>query len=179
MNASRSNPKVLVANLSISERNLAPGASPCFSIHASKRWAMPLACGMPPIPAGWSITRLLSVMANWPRRKNPSRGVVATQLGLPRPALRNADWVVREVFLARLISSSLISNGLRASNLRSVRMSVMICSCQFGKNRAGHSPARLGVFRGLCQQHDEHHSPERQQRVSNRVGDRVTEARNL
>ena len=55
---------------------------------------MPLACGMPPIPAGCSITRLLSVIANWPSRKKPSRGVVAIQLGLPRPALRKADCVV-------------------------------------------------------------------------------------
>ena len=61
---------------------------------------MPLACGIPPMPAGCSITRLLSVMANWPSRKKPSRGVVATQLGLPRPAFRNADCVVREVFFA-------------------------------------------------------------------------------
>ena len=29
-----------------------------------------------------------------------SRGVVATQLGFPRPAFKNADCVVREVFLA-------------------------------------------------------------------------------
>jgi hypothetical protein len=33
-----------------------------------------------------------SVSANWPRRKNASRGVVAIQFGLPRPALRNL-WV--------------------------------------------------------------------------------------
>ena len=58
---------------------------------------MPLACGMPPIPAGCSITRLLSVMANWPSRKKPSRGVVAIQFGLPRPAFRNADCVVFDV----------------------------------------------------------------------------------
>ena len=55
-------------------------------------------------PGGSSITRLLSVMANWPSRKKPSRGVVAIQLGLPRPALRKADCVVFDVFLASLIS---------------------------------------------------------------------------
>ena len=43
---------------------------------------MPLACGIPPIPGDCSITRLLSVMANWPSRKKPSRGVVAIQFGI-------------------------------------------------------------------------------------------------
>ena len=37
-----------------------------------------------------SMTRLLSVSANWPSRKNASRGVVAIQFGLPRPALSMA-----------------------------------------------------------------------------------------
>ncbi len=86
---------------------------------------MPGAAGIPPRPAGCSITRLLSVIANWPSRKKPSRGVVAIQLGLPRPALRNADCVVREVFFASLMSSSLISNGLRVSNFRRVMMSLI------------------------------------------------------
>jgi len=34
------------------------------------------------------------------KQEEASRGFVAIQFGLPRPALRNADWVVREVFLA-------------------------------------------------------------------------------
>ena len=63
---------------------------------------MPLACGIPPIPGDCSITRLLSVMANWPSRKKPSRGVVAIQLGLPRPAFRNADCVVLRGLLGQL-----------------------------------------------------------------------------
>ncbi len=49
---------------------------------------MPGAFGMPPTPGGKSSTRLLSVMANCPSRKNASRGSVATQFGLPRPAFR-------------------------------------------------------------------------------------------
>ena len=48
----------------------------------------PRALGMPPTPGGRSSTRLLSVMANCPSRKNASRGSVATQFGLPRPAFR-------------------------------------------------------------------------------------------
>ena len=64
--------------------------------------AMPLACGMPPIPARCSITRLLSVMANWPSRKKPSRGVVAIQFGLPRPAFRKADCDRLEVCLGQI-----------------------------------------------------------------------------
>ena len=49
---------------------------------------MPAALGMPPTPGGRSSTRLHSVTANCPSRKNASRGSVATQFGLPRPALR-------------------------------------------------------------------------------------------
>src|SRR4051794_35219495 len=99
--ASGSNENVLMANGTIDERNAAPGMSACLASQASRREAMPLACGIPPIPGGWSITRLLSVMANWPSRKNPSRGSVAIQLGLPRPAFRKADCVVLVVFFGQ------------------------------------------------------------------------------
>ena len=68
--------------------------------------------------------RLLSVIANWPSRKKPSRGSVAIQLGLPRPALRNAMDADLVAFSAALASSSLISNGLRVSNSRRVRTSI-------------------------------------------------------
>src|SRR5205814_9559894 len=98
----------------------------------------------PPTPAGCSITRLLSVTANWPSRKNPSRGVVAIQLGLPRPAFRKADWVVLEVAFARLISSSLISKGLRASNFFSVRMSAMTLLLFLGNFAVKASQGRQG-----------------------------------
>src|SRR5690349_22870790 len=126
---------------------------------------------MPPRPAGWSITRLLSVIANWPSRKKASRGVVATQFGLPRPALRNADCVVRDAFLAKLISSSLISNGLRASNLRKVRMSAITYS-QFlwsldQRIKADATRCRsIACLRRLAQHHHQDHSPDRQQRVA-------------
>jgi hypothetical protein len=40
------------------------------------------------------------MIANWPSRKKPSRGVVAIQFGLPRPASRKADWVVLDASLA-------------------------------------------------------------------------------
>ena len=106
-----SNVNCLTANGTIFARNEAPGASACLASHSSSRPAMPAAAGMPATPAGCSITRRASVRANWPSRKKPSRGSVAIQLGLPLPALRNAVCVVFEVFLASLISSSLISNG--------------------------------------------------------------------
>src|SRR5262249_34890047 len=103
-------------------------------------------------------------------RKKPSRGVVATQLGLPRPALRNADCVVREAFLARWINSSLISNGLKDSNLRSVRMSVTIYSSWQAYSSPGGSADAVGDGRGqrrlwptfprLGQHHDQDHSPD-------------------
>ena len=82
-----------------------PACPACFASQASRRAAMPLACGMPPIPAACSITRLLSVMANWPSRKKPSRGVVAIQLGLPRPAFRKADCVVLRGLLGQARSA--------------------------------------------------------------------------
>ena len=49
---------------------------------------MPGAFGMPPMPPGRSIVRWLSVIANWPSRKNAERGSVAIQFGFPRPAFR-------------------------------------------------------------------------------------------
>ncbi len=81
---------------------------------------MPSALGMPPMPAGLFMTRRLSVIANWPSRKKPSRGVIATQFGLPRPALSSAIEDVCAVSLARRMSSSLISKGLSFSKLRRV-----------------------------------------------------------
>src|SRR6266436_848317 len=187
--ASRSNLKVLTANCVIEVRKPAPGMSACFASQPSNRSAMPLACGIPPIPAGCCITRVLSVSANWPSKKNPSRGVVAIQFGLPRPALRKADWVVLEVAFARLISSSLISKGLRASNFFSVRMSAMTCSC-FLRDSGGKLvtrvklmstalPVRAHCFSPLSQQHHEHHAPYGQQRISNGVGDGIPQAWDL
>src|SRR4029434_5446604 len=114
---------------------------------------------MPPTPAGCSITRLLSLTANCPSKKKPSRGVVAIQLGLPRPAFRNADCVVREVFLARLINSSLISKGPNVSNLRSFSRSIF---STFQKKS--------------CQQNDRDHAPNRKQSVTNSVRYGITES---
>src|SRR6266446_3461928 len=148
----------------MARRNSAPGSSSCFAIQASKRPAMPAACGMPPMPAGCSITRRLSVIANWPSRKKPSRGVVAIQFGLPRPAFRNA-WAERfDVAFARVISSSLISNGLRDSRFRSFTRSMTVSYVPWISSR---------------QQHDEDHAPDREQRVPDGVGHRVTERGHL
>src|SRR6266576_2828362 len=177
--------------LVIAERKPATGRSECLSSQASRRAAMPPACGIPPTPAGCSITRLLSVSANCPSRKNPSRGVVAIQLGLPRPALRKADWVARDVAFASLMSSSLISNGLRASNFFSVRMSAITCSSFFAGIRRQISPYEGVLMSGafavrahqdlspLGQQNYQHHAPDGQQRVSDGIGDGVTETGNL
>src|ERR1700710_823477 len=119
-------------------------------------------------------------MANWPSRKNPSRGVVEIQLGLPRPAFRNADCDVLETALARSMSSFLISKGLKVSNFLRVRMSAMTSSYGglFAQTwrKQGYRSHRLSR---LSQQNDKNHSPDRQQRVSDRVGDGVAESRNL
>ena len=72
---------------------------------------MPAALGMPPTPGGRSSTRLLSVTANCPSRKNASRGSVATQFGLPRPAFRYEMDDSCAAFVATLARKSLISNG--------------------------------------------------------------------
>ncbi len=122
--ASGSNSNVFTAKETASARKPAPGRSACAVSHVSRRPAIPCDAGIPARPAACSITRRLSTTANWPRRKKLSRGVVAIQFGLPRPALRNADCVVFDVFLASVISSSLISNGLSFSKLRSFTRSM-------------------------------------------------------
>src|SRR2546421_5574826 len=94
------------AKSTMDARKGAPGMSACVVSHSSRRPAMPWDCGIPPRPAGCFITRVLSVRANWPSRKKASRGGVALPLGLPRPALRNADCLVFDAFFASLISSS-------------------------------------------------------------------------
>src|SRR4051812_4601263 len=110
---------------------------------------------MPPSPAACSITRLLSVMANCPNRKKPSRGAVAIQFGFPRPALRKADCVVFDVFLASLINSSLISNGLSVSSVRRCSSVVSISSI-------------LSTIQ-LAQHEDNDHAPNREQGVTDGI----------
>ena len=66
----------------------APGMSECLASQFSSLTAMPSFFGMPPTPGGRSSTRLLSTIANCPSRKKASRGSVAIQFGLPRPAFR-------------------------------------------------------------------------------------------
>src|ERR1700747_2013618 len=161
-NAPGSNPNLFIANGTIADRNDAPGMSACLASHVSNRPAVPLGCGIPPIPAGCSITRLLSVIANWPSRKKPSRGVVAIQLGFPRPAFRNADCVVREACLASAISSSLISNGPNVSNLRSFMRSMMFTF---------HKTSR--------QKQDDDHAPDREKRVTDGISYGVSESGHL
>src|SRR5207248_7172864 len=87
-NLSASKLNLFTAHGTIACRTDAPGMSSYFASQASSRPAIPAALGIPPTPGGRSSTRLLSVTANCPRRKNASRGSVATQFGLPRPAFR-------------------------------------------------------------------------------------------
>src|SRR5262245_830973 len=158
-NRSGSNPNRFTVHGTIFSRKRAPGASRCARSQPSRRSAIPWAFGMPPTPAGRSSTRLLSVMANWPSRKNASRGSVAIQLGLPRPALRYAIDAAFEVLSAALARKSLISNGLRLSYSFRVRTSIDLFL--------------------LAQQNDEDHAPDREQRVADRIGDGVAERRHL
>src|SRR5262249_42690594 len=158
-NRSGSNPNRFTVHGTIFSRKRAPGASRCARSQPSRRSAIPWAFGMPPTPAGRSSTRLLSVMANWPSRKNASRGSVAIQLGLPRPALRYAIDAAFDVLSAALIRKSLISNGLRLSYSFRVRTSIDLFL--------------------LAQQNDENHAPDREQRVADRIGDGVAERGHL
>ena len=111
MNLSASKPNFFTVHGAIRCRKGAPGMSWCFVSQASSRSAMPFAFGMPPTPGGRSNTRLLSVMANCPSRKKASRGSVATQFGLPRPAFRKVSDDSSAAFVATLATKSLISNG--------------------------------------------------------------------
>src|SRR5205814_3728994 len=64
-----------------------------------------------------------SVTANCPSRKNASRGSVATQFGLPRPAFRYDREFSSAVFDATFWTKSLISNGPSLSNSFSLAVS--------------------------------------------------------
>src|SRR5204863_7903885 len=104
-------------------RKGAPGMSACCFNQTSRRPAIPAAPGIPPTQGGRSSTRLLSVTANCPRRKNASRGSVATQFGLPRPAFRYDKEDSSAVFDATFWTKSLISNGPSLSNSFSLAVS--------------------------------------------------------
>src|SRR5580765_3432517 len=91
---------------------------------------MPGALGMPPTPGGRSSTRLLSVTANCPSRKNPSRGSVAPQFGLPRPALRYVIDASCADFDATLARKSLIWNGPSFSYFLRVTSSIELLQFQ-------------------------------------------------
>src|SRR5437764_12939616 len=115
-NLSGSKLNFLTAHGTIACRKGAPGISSCFASQASRRPAIPDALGIPPTPGGRSSTRLLSVTANCPRRKNASRASVATQFGLPRPAFRYDREDSSADFDATFWTKSLISNGPSFSN---------------------------------------------------------------
>src|SRR5688572_3425404 len=133
----------------------APGICACCFNHASSRPAIPGALGMPPTPGGRSNTRLLSVTANCPRRKNASQGSVATQFGLPRPAFKYEIDASLAAFDATLATKSLISNGPSFSYFFSVDWSIDVSSQARARSR---------------QQNDQDHAPDRQQRVAHGIG---------
>src|SRR5262245_19509264 len=144
---SASKPNLFTLHGTSAARNSAPGESDRFASHADSRSAMPRACGMPPTPGGRSSTRFDSAIANWPSRKNASRGSVAIQFGLPRPAFRYAMAEAVALALADFARKSLISNGLSASYSRSLTMSIGLL---LGRDRPTVSGATPH------QQHDDH-----------------------
>src|SRR5271165_4139924 len=153
-NASASKPNASSTYGSIRRTNAVPGRSLCASSQPRRRSAMPCCAGMPPIPS-FRRMRSDSAMPKCPSRKNALRGSVAIQFGLPRPAFRKACAAFLALHRASLISSSLTSNGLSSSYV--LRLSACMC---------------VG---SLCQQHDDDHAPDCQQRVSHRVRHGVAE----
>src|SRR5438105_2442230 len=171
-NLSGSKPNLFTAHGTMACRKSAPGISSCFFNQSSSRPAMPLALGIPPTPGGRSSTRLLSVTANCPNRKNASRGAVATQFGLPRPAFRYEREFSCADFVANLATKSLISNGpnfsycLRFKSIGFILVSLAFSSLLF-------QPCAENVL--SRKQHDDDHAPDGEQGVADGVGDGVTE----
>src|SRR6185436_5840872 len=166
-NLSGSKPNFFTAHGTIACRKGAPGMSSCFFDQASRRPAIPGALGMPPTPGGRSRTRLLSVIANCPSRKNASRGAVATQFGLPRPAFRYEREFSCADFVATLATKSLISNGPNFSyclRSKSIDISLWVLNPEMRASR---------------HQHDDDHAPDREQRITDGIGDGVPECRDL
>src|SRR4051812_46646505 len=161
-NLSASKPNFLTAQGTMMVRKPAPGMSACFCSQASSRPAMPGALGIPPTPGGRSSTRLLSVTANCPRRKYASRGSVATQFGLPRPAFRYEIDDSCAAVDATLATKSLISKGPSFSYCLSVKTSI-----------------GFSVSVSSREQEDQDHPPDREQRVSDGIGHGVAERRHL
>src|SRR5688572_21838033 len=161
-NLSASKANFFTAHGTIFCRNAAPGMDWCCPSHAASRAALPATFGMPATPGGRSNTRFASVTANCPSRKKASRGSVATQLGLPRPAFRYARVESESAtdLVATLARKSLISNGPSLSNFF-------------------RSDAPIWISLRLRQQHDDDHPPDREQRVAHGVGDGVAERGNL
>src|SRR5438105_5871172 len=175
-NLSGSKPNFLTAHGTISCRKGAPGMSSCFFNQASSRPAMPLALGIPPTPGGRSSTRLLSVTANCPNRKNASRGAVATQFGLPRPAFRYEREFSCADFVASLATKSLISNGPNFSYcLRFMSIDLILVSLAFSSFLFQSCVENVR----LRKQHDDNHAPDGEQGVANGVGHGVAERGDL
>src|SRR6478609_8286151 len=191
-NLSGSKLNFFTAHGTIACRTEAPGMSSCFVSQPSSRSAIPDAFGIPPTPGGRSRTRLHSVMANCPRRKKPSRGSVATQFGLPRPAFRYDREESMADFEATFWTKSLISNGPSLSNSFSLAVSdnarLVRCVCPFVfaagedllfffivffavKSRAGKATSR--------KQQDNDHAPDRQKGIAHGIGNCVAERRDL
>ena len=84
------------------------------------RWALPAFSGIRPTSGTSPTPRRVSSIAKRSRVPNASRGVVATQLGLPRPAFNIGSWLSFSVSEASSMSLSFSSNGL---SFRSARCS--------------------------------------------------------
>src|SRR4051812_5506069 len=163
-NLSGSNPNFSQVQGTISKRKDAPAAALFEVSHSASRAATPGALGMPPMPGGRSSTRRLSVIANWPSRKKASRGVVAIQFGLPRPALMKETADTSDAACACSIRKSLISKGLSFSYVFRFITS-MIRLRRRGRGSAGHQ--------------DHCHAKDCEQRVAHRVGHAVAQCGHL
>src|SRR5436190_4435835 len=98
---------------------------------------------MPPRSRRLSV-RLASSTAKRPKEKKPSRGVVAVQLGLPRPALRKRAGFPAAVSFAMVMMKSLSSNGLRPRSARISSRDVRV-ALRLAGDMAGEDLAALAV----------------------------------
>src|SRR5258706_12901372 len=136
-----------------------------MSRNNSKRWPIPCFAGMPARILSSRIRRH-SARANLPNKKNASRGSVAIQFGLPRPAFSICAVACCAVSLARWIRLSFSSKG---DSLESA-----LCSSRVVLSSIVGSPHWR-----LRQQYDDDHPPDREQCVAHGVGDGVAERRHL
>src|SRR5262252_5205448 len=153
-----------------------PGAVALAWRKAVKRWALPAFSGIRPTSGTRPTPRRVSSIAKRSRVPNASRGVVQSQFGLPRPALSIGPWPSFSDSDASSMSLSFSSKGLSFSSAFCSARVVFAVFVFVGivsslSNRVDSVSSR--------QEHDDDHTPDREERVADGVGDGVPEGGDL